>query len=391
MQFLGAMEVLQSYVPDKFHRLMRKKDVKQINKVSDSKIGIDNFNNIENKTDNVKKVEEFLKPINIETRDDNFSDQKPPQRSPIPKRLNNSAFSAKSDISYIADSGIPHITYEELQKSTDNWNPGHILGKGGFGIVFKGTWKCTKVAIKRIEEKGSQSPMNPVRQTVTELNSLNAYRHDNILPLYGFSFDGPHNCLIYQYMSGGSLERRIRINDALNWESRLKIAIGSARGIQFLHTTSREPLIHGDIKPANILLDENDTPRIGDFGLARKGPSVGDKTHLTISHLQGTKPYLPDEYLRGGKLSTKVDTYSFGIVLFELATGLSSYSERRKNRFLKDHVVLYDKDIVELRDARLENCEKYFLGLINIGKRCTEQCPRERPEMVEALIALEEI
>lgn len=272
------------------------------------------------------------------------------------------------------------------------------LGKGGFGTVFKGTWKCTLVAIKRIErrEDSADSHDLQLKQSITELHCLNVYRHDNVLPLYGFSLSGLQPCLVYQYMPGGCLEQRLRARTpssrpVFDWLRRLNVAKGVARGLQFLHTIGDKPLIHGDIKSANILLDMNDEPRIGDFGLAREGPH-SDYTHIKVSRIHGTRPYLPDEFLRAKQVSTKVDTYSYGVVLFELATGLSAYSETRKNRFLKDHVILYEGEIIDLRDTRAgSNCDRYFVDLLQMGKVCVHKKPRDRPEMRTVLIELEKI
>lgn len=129
---------------------------------------------------------------------------------------------------------IPQISYEELQRSTNNWDRNVILGRGGFGTVFKGTWKCTQVAIKRIEqrENNPDAYSEQIKQSITELHCLNAYRHDNVLPLYGYSIGGPQPCLVYQYMPGGCLEHRLRVRDVskvLKWSTRLDIAIGTAR------------------------------------------------------------------------------------------------------------------------------------------------------------------
>lgn len=158
--------------------------------------------------------------------------------------------------------------------------------------------------------------------------------------------------------------------------------------MQFLHTIGDKPLVHGDIKSANILLDVNDMPRIGDFGLAREGPH-SNYTHMTVSRIHGTRPYLPDEFLRARKFSTKVDTYSFGVVLFELATSLSAYSEHREHKFLKDHVLNYEGNLLELKDRRVDNGEICYTGLIDIGKLCVSKRARDRPEMVSVLIQLE--
>lgn len=260
--------------------------------------------------------------------------------------------------------------------------------------MFKGVWKCTQVAIKRIEQKDDPEAHNiQIKQSITELYCLNSYRHDNILPLYGYSIGGLQPCLVYQYMPGGCLERRLRVRDpqkVLRWPLRLAIAIGTARGLQYLHTIGDKPLIHGDIKSANILLDPNDTPRIGDFGLAREGPN-SDDTHIQVSRIHGTRPYLPDDFLRSKQFSTKVDTYSFGIVLFELATSLPAYSRDREEKFLKDHVENYAGNVLDLKDPRAGGGEEVFLNLLKVGRGCVRKRAKERPEMVQVLIQLEEV
>lgn len=193
-------------------------------------------------------------------------------------------------------------------------------------------------------------------------------------------------------MPGGCLEHRLHVRDhnrVLKWPTRLSIAVGTARGLQFLHTIGEKPLIHGDIKSANILLDPCDTPRIGDFGLAREGPQTN---YVKVSRIHGTRPYLPDEFLRANKLSTKVDTYSFGVVLFEIATGLTAYSVKRENKFLRDHVIDFEGDLNELKDSRAPpEGEKIFEGLTAIGKMCVQTKATHRPEMVTVLTQLESV
>lgn len=131
-------------------------------------------------------------------------------------------------------------------------------------------------------------------------------------------------------------------------------------------------------------------PRIGDFGLAREGPE-SDYTHIKVSRIHGTRPYLPDEFLRGKKFSTKVDTYSFGVVLFELATSLPAYSDKREDRFLKDHVENFQGNMLRLKHCRAIGGEQIFQSLIGIGKLCVSKRAKDRPEMVQVLIELEKV
>lgn len=239
-------------------------------------------------------------------------------------------------------SQIPRISYAELRDATDNWSDKHILGAGGFGTVFYGVWKYTNVAIKRIKSQDTLSAKIQIQQSLNELRYLNSCRHDNILPLYGYSLDDDvEPCLVYQLMAGGSLETKLaRAAASLAWHDRLQIAIGTARGLQFLHTFSEKPLIHGDIKPANILLNQCLEPKIGDFGLTREGDY--DDAEIEVSRVYGTKPYLPREFLYERTLSTKVDTFSFGIVLLELATGMRAHSS--KNGYLSQFVLAFNEE-----------------------------------------------
>ncbi|RXG53478.1 Serine/threonine-protein kinase pelle [Armadillidium vulgare] len=218
-----------------------------------------------------------------------------------------------------------------------------LLGSGGFGSVYKGTWINVNVAIKKINQIQKELPNSSsmhMSQVLDELRFLQKYRHDNILQVYGFSADPdqPH-CLVYQFMSNGSLEYRLQCKkieafsestpSPLTWSQRFNIAKGTAAALQFLHTVQEKPLIHGDVKSANILLDGYLQPKLGDFGLAREGPH-SEYTSMKVSHVHGTRPYIPEEYLRSKKLSTKVDTYSFGIVLFEISSGKRAYNDKTK-------------------------------------------------------------
>lgn len=302
-----------------------------------------------------------------------------------------------SDISSVAENcgSIPHIEYHELVAATNNWSKHNIVGKGGFGTVFKGDWRNTQVAVKRIEQRGAESARSnqvQLEQSLRELHVLNSFRHDNILPLYGYSLGGEEPCLVYQFMCNGSLEDRLLCRqgtEPLTWHQRHEIAKGSARGLQFLHN-SKKGYIHGDIKSANILLDVNFIPRIGDFGLAREGPQ-NNYTHLKVSRVHGTRPYLPDEFLRGKQISTKVDTYSFGIVLFELGTGLRAYDDARPYKLLKEHVENCELENLErLIDNKIAKDAVIFYHLMSLGMKCVSKNHRHRPEMEMVLKELEQ-
>lgn len=291
--------------------------------------------------------------------------------------------------------------FSDLVLATQNWHKDFILGRGGFGIVYKGRWKYTEVAIKKIGYKNSDEKKNvkiQMKQSINELRYLNSCRHDNILPLYGYSIDGPEPCLVYQFMAGGSLERRLhsKSDNFLSFNLRKRIALGTARGLQYLHTyISGKPLIHGDIKPANILLDPCCVAKIGDFGLVREG---SDEL-MEVSSVYGTRPYLPAEFLVNRTLSTKIDTYSFGVVLFELFTALKAYDKSRgmDKAFLAKFMWILNKNAIQmtpLADKVLDPAEinvDLFEKLMRLALDCTNESCDKRPEMVYVLHTLEKI
>ncbi|CAD0205546.1 unnamed protein product [Chrysodeixis includens] len=284
-------------------------------------------------------------------------------------------------------SAIPRMSYDELREATDNWADRNLLGRGGFGQVFKGEWKHLPVAVKRLRDNNDRN-----KELIREM-CLNQYRHDNILPLYGYSLGGPEACLVYQLMSGGSLEQRLRVkthHPPLTWSQRYNISHGVARGLQFLHNMAGTPLIHGDIKPANILLDTCLMPKIGDFGLARKGPYGEDRTHVKVSRVYGTKPYLPDEYLRSRCLSPAVDVYSYGVVMVEMATALVAIDRARPEPLLSAYIHHQNRlgiDMASLEDPVLRGTAHSYPALcrafVSIGLHCTKFQRHERPTMLE--------
>lgn len=302
---------------------------------------------------------------------------------------------------------IPSIPFCELHLATEHWKKDNILGRGGFGTVFKGKWKNTDVAIKKIEYHGAagdpkKNAKIQMKQSLNELRYLNSCRHDNILPLYGFSMDGAEPCLVYQFMAGGSLERRLYPNPKdskplalLSLNQRTRIVLGTARGLQYLHTyIEGRPLIHGDIKPANILLDPCCVPKIGDFGLVREGTVES----MEVSTVYGTRPYLPMEFLANRTLSTKIDTYSYGVVLFEVYTAKRAHDKSRGigNEFLAKYMWTEFKKNTQMAtfiDKKLKPDQAgtpLFENLMKIALLCTKENPDERPEMVQVLNLMEQ-
>uniref|UniRef100_A0A1I7Y333 non-specific serine/threonine protein kinase n=1 Tax=Steinernema glaseri TaxID=37863 RepID=A0A1I7Y333_9BILA len=309
----------------------------------------------------------------------------------------------------------PTVKYEELLVATNSFAPENVIGKGGYGVVYRGEWKHTAVAVKKIQTKngkGAEHEKERLRQSLQELRTLAKYRHDNILPLYGFSMDGPTPCLVYQFMANGSLEDRLlcrKDSRPLSWEQKLQISSGASRGLHFLHTIGRTPIIHGDVKTANILLDKHFEPKLGDFGLSRDGQAEADidqKSPLIASHIKGTLAYLPPEFITSKILSTKLDVYSFGVVLLEIASGLRAYSDNREPHGIVDYAKRLkteakhdpEKLMATFGDKRTKLVDKaqnqrYFATFVTLGLQCAEKDRMERPtfrEIVDAIAVLEE-
>ncbi|XP_072026490.1 uncharacterized protein [Amphiura filiformis] len=303
------------------------------------------------------------------------------------------------------------MKYEDIQKATENFSDSYKLGSGSFGTVYYMVHMNTKYAIKRLhKDEDPNSSLNAARFNgqMKEITALVVYRHTNIVTLYFNCTDGPEPCLGYEYMQNGSLEDNLQCRGAkppLDWELRNRIAFGAATGLFFLHKAREQPLIHGDIKSANILLDEYFKPKIGDFGLARYGHESGKTTPIKTRKLYGTMPYLPKDFLSSFKLSVKVDVYSFGIVLMEILTGEKAADEKRepKTKWLS-HIVLElvdclknDKDFErKLVDELCDNiCPDWPWDLawqmLELALDCVEVIPQKRPVMQEVVTRLKEI
>ncbi|XP_075434451.1 interleukin-1 receptor-associated kinase 1 isoform X3 [Ascaphus truei] len=234
----------------------------------------------------------------------------------------------------------------ELCQGTSNFSQSLLVGEGGFGCVYKATMRNTEYAVKRLKQDSELEWSTIKNSFLTEIKKLTWLRHPNIIDLAGYCMEGEECCLIYLYLPNGSLEDQLHSQGSfspLSWQQRVVILQGAACGIQFLHTC-QPSVIHGDIKSSNILLDQALTPKLGDFGLARfsrytscagRSRSVGQ-----TSTVRGTLAYLPDEYVKLGKLTLELDTYSFGVVLLENLTGRKAIQSEGKSytKYLKDLV-----------------------------------------------------
>ncbi|XP_027121120.2 serine/threonine-protein kinase PBL27 isoform X1 [Coffea arabica] len=234
----------------------------------------------------------------------------------------------------IAKDGPPaHIaaqtfTFRELAAATKNFRPECLLGEGGFGRVYRGRLESGQaVAVKQLDRNGLQGN----REFLVEVLMLSLLHHQNLVNLIGYCADGDQRLLVYEFMPLGSLEDHLHElppdKEPLDWNTRMKIAAGAAKGLEYLHDKANPPVIYRDLKSSNILLDEGYHPKLSDFGLAKLGP-VGDKTHVS-TRVMGTYGYCAPEYAMTGQLTLKSDVYSFGVVFLELITGRKAIDNTR--------------------------------------------------------------
>lgn len=213
------------------------------------------------------------------------------------------------------------FSFRELAAATNNFRPESFLGEGGFGGVYKGRLESTGqiVAVKQLDRDGLQGN----REFLVEVLMLSLLHHPNLVNLIGYCADGDQRLLVYEFMALGSLEDHLHDlapdKEPLDWSTRMKIAAGAAKGLEYLHDKADPPVIYRDFKSSNILLDEEYHPKLSDFGLAKLGPT-GDKSHVS-TRVMGTYGYCAPEYAMTGQLTVKSDVYSFGVVFLELITG----------------------------------------------------------------------
>ncbi|KAJ4715571.1 Receptor-like kinase [Melia azedarach] len=291
---------------------------------------------------------------------------------------------------------LKRFSLRELQVATDSFSNKNILGRGGFGKVYKGRLTDgTLVAVKRLKE--DRTPGGEL-QFQTEVEMISMAVHRNLLRLRGFCMTPTERLLVYPYMANGSvascLRERPPAEQPIDWPTRKRISLGSARGLSYLHDHCDPKIIHRDVKAANILLDEEYEAVVGDFGLA-KLMDYKD-THVTTA-VRGTIGHIAPEYLSTGKSSEKTDVFGYGIMLLELITGQRAFDLARlandDDVMLLDWVksLLKEKKLEMLVDPDLQNnyVESEVEQLIQVALLCTQSSPMERPKMSEVVRMLE--
>ncbi|XP_008787371.2 G-type lectin S-receptor-like serine/threonine-protein kinase LECRK3 [Phoenix dactylifera] len=205
------------------------------------------------------------------------------------------------------------FTYGELEQATNGFS--EELGSGSFGRVYRGSLTLdsrTWIAVKKLDRLLHEND----KEFMNEVRSIGQTHHKNLVRLLGLCNEGVHRLLVYEYMSNGSLKSFLFASERPHWNRRTKIALGIARGVLYLHEECSAPIIHCDIKPENILLDDNFVARISDFGLAKLLRT--DRSHRTNTGIRGTRGYVAPEWFKNAPITAKVDVYSFGVVLLEI-------------------------------------------------------------------------
>lgn len=219
---------------------------------------------------------------------------------------------------------VPSISVDELKDVTDNFGTKSLIGEGSYGRVYYGVLENGKhAAIKKLD-----SSKQPDQEFLAQISMVSRLKHDHVVELLGYSVDGGLRVLAYEYASNGSLHdilhgrkgvKGAQPGPVLTWAQRVKIAVGAAKGLEYLHEKAEPHVIHRDIKSSNVLIFDDDVAKIADFDLSNQAPDMAARLHST--RVLGTFGYHAPEYAMTGQLSSKSDVYSFGVVLLELLTG----------------------------------------------------------------------
>ncbi|KAM0043202.1 putative transferase, protein kinase RLK-Pelle-RLCK-VIIa-2 family [Helianthus debilis subsp. tardiflorus] len=307
--------------------------------------------------------------------------------------------SPRSQTEILQSGNLKPFSFNVLKLATRNFRPDSVLGEGGFGSVFKG-WideqslaaakpgTGTVIAVKRLNQEGLQGH----QEWLAEINYLGQLNHPNLVKLIGY-------CIEDEFMPRGSLEnhlfRRSSYFQPLSWNLRIKVALGAAKGLAFLHSPEAK-VIYRDFKSSNILIDSNYNAKLSDFGLAKDGP-VDGKSHVS-TRVMGTYGYAAPEYMATGHLTARSDIYSFGVVLLEILTGRRCIDKNRPTgeqilvEFVKPYLTS-KRRILYIMDPRLagQYSPNVAMRAAMLATKCLLKEPKHRPTADEVVKALEQL
>nr|WIL59920.1 nodulation protein [Melilotus officinalis] len=321
-----------------------------------------------------------------------------PQIKATPGKLKRNSSTNSKDTS--KNGNTEHIaaqtfSFRELATATRNFRAECLLGEGGFGRVYKGHLESINqvVAIKQLDRNGLQGN----REFLVEVLMLSLLHHPNLVNLIGYCADGDQRLLVYEYMPLGCLEDHLHEispgKKRLDWNTRMKIAAGAAKGLEYLHDKANPPVIYRDLKCSNILLGEGYHPKLSDFGLAKLGP-VGENTHVS-TRVMGTYGYCAPEYAMTGQLTLKSDVYSFGVVLLEIITGRKAidYSKSAAEQNLVAWARPLFKDrrkFSQMADPMLQGQypSRGLYQALAVAAMCVQEQANMRPVIADVVTAL---
>ncbi|VAI53380.1 unnamed protein product [Triticum turgidum subsp. durum] len=294
------------------------------------------------------------------------------------------------------------FTLEFLQQITDNFSEEHVIGRGGYGVVYKGVLENgEELALKKLR----YMPGLDDTQFRNEFNNLMRAQHPNITRLVGYCYHQGHQrikykgeyifalveerVLCFEYLQGGSLDKHISDESCgIDWHTRFKIIRGICLGLNYLHNGSKDPIYHLDLKPGNILLDKNMAPKIGDFGLSRLFPS--SQTYITVKII-GTPGYMPPEYIERYEITSKYDIFSLGVTIIRIMAGDEGYSK---------HAYISSQEFLEqvhgnwgkrLQGTMSSHTSDQVKTCIEIALRCIEVDREKRPTIAEIVGELNKV
>ncbi|CAH8271290.1 unnamed protein product [Arabidopsis lyrata] len=288
------------------------------------------------------------------------------------------------------------FNFRELATATKNFRQECLLGEGGFGRVYKGTLQSTGqlVAVKQLDKHG----LHGNKEFQAEVLSLAKLEHPNLVKLIGYCADGDQRLLVFEYVSGGSLQDHLYEQKPgqkpMNWITRMKIAFGAAQGLDYLHDKVNPPVIYRDLKASNILLDAEFYPKLCDFGMHNLEPGTCDSLFLS-SRVMDTYGYSAPEYTRGDDLTVKSDVYSFGVVLLELITGRRAIDTTKPND--EQNLVAWAQPIFrepkrypDMADPLMRKnfSERGLNQAVAITSMCLQEEPTARPLISDVMVAL---
>ncbi|KAL5231627.1 hypothetical protein ABZP36_030403 [Zizania latifolia] len=284
-------------------------------------------------------------------------------------------------------------TLRELEEATAAFAPEHVVGEGGYGIVYRGVLAdgC-EVAVKNLLNNRGQAE----REFKVEVEAIGRVRHKNLVRLLGYCAEGAHRILVYEYVDNGNLEQWLHGDigpvSPLSWDTRMDIVLGTAKGITYLHEGLEPKVVHRDIKSSNILLDKRWNPKVSDFGLAKL---LGSDSNYVTTRVMGTFGYVAPEYASTGMLNERSDVYSFGILIMEIISGRSPVDYARPPgevnlvEWLKNMVS--NRDYEAVLDPKLPEkpTSKALKKALLVALRCVDPDSQKRPKMGHVIHMLE--